>query len=129
MPIIGMGIDIVDIVRVERMLATRGEQALKRLLTPAEATYVASHKAPARHCAVRLAAKEAAYKALGGTESARAIGWRDVEVLRGDFGAPTLLLHGRAEQRAAQLGVTRVHVTLTHSGATAAAVVVLERDG
>ncbi len=125
--IVGVGIDLVDIERVERMIAERGEQATNKLFTEREAHYAMSRAHPARHFAARFAAKEAAYKALAGNELARGIGWRDLEVLRDpESGQPRLELHGRAAERAAELGVTRVLLSLTHSHATAAAVVVLE---
>ena len=124
--IVGLGIDAVDIARVERMIAHKKDRVLRRLFSEGELRYVDSKIAPAQHIAVRLAAKEAAYKALAGNELARGIGWRDVEVLTRDDGAPELLMHGRAAERFAELGATRAHVSLTHSQATAVAVVVLE---
>src|SRR5579884_4142036 len=124
--ICGVGIDAVEIDRVARMYSELGERMLKRLFTGDELTYIADKRAPAQHLAVRLAAKEAAYKALAGTELARGIGWRDVEVVSRDDGAPLLRLHGRAAERFAQLGASRTHVSLTHSAATAVAVVVVE---
>ena len=125
--IVGVGIDLVDIERVERMIADRGERATHKLFTEREAQYALSRAHPARHFAARFAAKEAAYKALAGNALARGIGWRDLEVLRdAESGQPSLELHGRAAERAAELGVTRVMLSLTHSHATAAAVVVLE---
>ena len=84
---------------------------------------------PAPSLAARLAAKEAAFKALAGSEEARRIGWRDLEVERESDGRPRLILHGRAEARAAELGVRRIHLTLTHTHATAAAVVSLASAG
>ncbi len=127
--IVGIGLDLVDIARVDRLIVNKGERATTKLFTPAEAQYATSRAYPARHFAARFAAKEAAYKALAGSELARGIGWRDLEVLRDDAtGQPRLVLHGRAAERAAELGVVRVHLTLTHSHETAAAVVILERD-
>lgn len=124
--IVGLGIDAIDIARVERMLADKRDRMLRRLFSEGELRYVETKIAPAQHVAVRLAAKEAAYKALAGNELARGIGWRDVEVLTRDDGSPELLMHGRAAERFAELGATRAHVSLTHSQATAIAVVVLE---
>ena len=124
--ILGVGIDAVDIERVERMFADKGDRMLARLLSEAERTYVHSKAAPAQHLAVRLAAKEAAYKALAGNELARGIGWRDVEVLTRPDGGPYLLLHGRAAERFAEMGASRSHVSLTHSSATAVAIVIVE---
>ena len=124
--IVGIGIDLVEIARVERLLDAKGRRMLERLFTPAEAEYAMRGAHPAQHLAARVAAKEAAFKALAGTEQARGIGWREMEVTRGADGRPGLVLHGRAWERAAELGVTAIHLTLTHSRDTAAAVVVLE---
>ena len=123
--IAGVGIDLVDIARVDRLLDAKGERALRRLFTAGEVAYALARPLPAQHLAARLAAKEAAFKALSGSSLARGIGWREVEVVRGD-GHPTLALHGRAADRAAELGVTSIWVSLTHSATTAGAVVVLE---
>lgn len=124
--ILGIGIDLVDVARARRLLEAKGERALARLCTDGEAAYVRAHPAAAPSFAARLAAKEAAYKALAGTEEARGIGWRDIEVERAEDGKPSLLLHGLAKERAAALGVRQVHVSLTHTDTSAGAVVILE---
>lgn len=124
--IVGLGIDLVDIARVEQLLAAKGDRAVRRLFTEGEAAYCAPRGQPARHFAARLAAKEATYKALAGTVEARAVGWREIEVVSEWDGRPTLVLHGRAAERAAELGVQQAMLTLTHSDASAAAVVVLQ---
>jgi len=125
--IAGLGIDLVDIARVEKLLDAKGDRALRRLFTAAELDYALARALPAQHLAARLAAKEAAFKALSGNSLARGIGWREIEVIRGDH-YPTLAFHGRAAERAVELGVTSVWVSLTHSVTTAGAVVVLERS-
>jgi holo-[acyl-carrier protein] synthase len=125
--IVGLGIDAIDIERIARMYADKGDRMLQRLFRPDELTYLATKPEPAQHLAVRLAAKEAAYKALAGNELARGIGWRDVEVLTRSDGAPELRLHGPARQRFEELGGVSAFVSLTHSEATAVAVVVIER--
>ena len=125
--IVGVGIDAVDIDRIERMFASKSERMLNRLFSAAEIAYLSSKTSPAQHLAVRLAAKEAAYKALSGNELARGIGWRDVEVLSRPDGAPHLRLHGRAAERFSEMAATTIHVSLTHSAATAIAVVIVER--
>ena len=127
--IVGIGIDVVHLPRVRRLLDDKAERAIQRLFTTAEADYAHGKADPARHLAARIAAKEAAFKALAGSDSARGIGWRDTEVVidPGD-GRPTLRFHGRAVPRLEELGVTRCHVSLTHDGETAAAVVILERE-
>jgi holo-[acyl-carrier protein] synthase len=126
--VVGLGFDLVDIPRVAALLAAKGERAEARLFTPAEAAYARARAEPARHYAARFAAKEAAYKALAGTEAARGISWRDIEVAVEWDGRPRLVLHGRAAERAAALGVVRAHLTLTHADAVAGAVVVLEAE-
>ena len=125
--IVGLGIDAVDIDRIERMLAAKGDRILHRLFTGEELSYLSTKVAPAQHLAVRIAAKEATYKALAGNDLARGIGWREVEVFSRDDGAPQLRLHGRAADRYAELSATSIHVSLTHSAATAVAVVIVER--
>ena len=124
--IVGLGMDLVDIPRIERLLADQGDRAVRRLFTDAEAAYAMARAQPARHFAARFAAKEAAFKALAGTTEARLVGWLDIEVAPEWDGRPMLVLHGRAAERAAELGVTRSHLTLTHSDDVAGAVVVLE---
>jgi holo-[acyl-carrier protein] synthase len=125
--IVGLGVDAVEIDRVGRMFADKGDRMLRRLFTGDELSYITGKIAPAQHLAVRLAAKEAAYKALAGNELARGIGWREVEVVSRADGAPMLRLHGSAERRFAELGGTVVHVSLSHSDITAVAVVIVER--
>ncbi|MGQ0539360.1 MAG: holo-ACP synthase [Gemmatimonadaceae bacterium] len=125
---VGLGVDIVVIERVSRMLATHGDRLLRRLFTAAEVEYCSSRARPEQHYAARIAAKEAAFKALAGTSCARLIGWREIEVISGEHGIPALKLHGRAKDRGQQLGVQRIHVSLSHDGVAAHATVLLEAD-
>ena len=125
--IVGVGIDAVDIERIERMFAKNADRMRARLFTEGELAYLATKASPAQHMAVRLAAKEAAYKALTGNDLARSISWRDIEVFTRADGSPELRLSGRAAARFAEVGGTSIHVSLTHSAATAAAVVIVER--
>ncbi len=123
----GIGMDLADIDRIARLLGRHPERARRRLFTEGERTYCDRRGEPARHFAARFAAKEAAYKALAGTAEARHIHWQDIEVANSPLdGRPLLRLHGAAAKRAAELGVSVIHVTLTHSDHVAAAVVVLE---
>lgn len=123
----GIGMDMADIDRIARVLARHPERARRRLFTEGERAYCDRRAQPARHFAARFAAKEAAYKALAGSAEARHIHWLEIEVANSPLdGRPTLLLHGTAAKRAAELGVGTVHITLTHSDEVAAAVVVLE---
>lgn len=125
--IVGIGIDVVEIDRIDKMFADKGDRMLHRLFTDAELSYISLKAFPGQHLAARLAAKEAAYKALNGNELARGIGWRDIEVFSRPDGSPELRLHGKAAERFAELGGVSLHVSLTHSRETAAAVVIVER--
>jgi holo-[acyl-carrier protein] synthase len=127
--IVGLGVDLVEIERVRRLIGSRGDRAMARLFTDGERAYAGYRADPARHFAARIAAKEAAFKALAGNDLARGISWRELEVFARPDGGPLLRLHGRAERRAAELGVSRILVTISHTDTTAVAVVVLEARG
>jgi holo-[acyl-carrier protein] synthase len=127
--LIGVGIDLVDIVRVERMMAQHGERVLARFLTEREQGYVAGRHRPAMHIAARIAAKEAAYKALQALPGARDVGWQHLEVERETEGRPTLILLGPARELAERFGPLRIELSLSHSEMTAGAVAVLIKDG
>jgi len=120
----GVGIDLVEVDRVRLMLAETGTHVVERLLTPGEAAYCRSKADPAESVAVRLAAKEAVYKALQGSEAARGIGWRDIEVVRAEDGRPEVSLSGFAADRAREMGITRFYVSLSHTHQAAVAVAV-----
>jgi holo-[acyl-carrier protein] synthase len=124
---IGVGVDLVEVSRVASIIADKGSRVLERLLTPAERAYCESRPDPATHVAVRLAAKEAVYKALQGSDTARGIGWREIEVTRAPDGRPAVELSGLAAARARELEVGRVLLSLSHTHQAAVAMVVLER--
>jgi holo-[acyl-carrier protein] synthase len=120
---VGVGVDVVEIDRFAESLRRRPRLA-ERCFTDAEQAYCSRKPFPPQHYAARFAAKEAVGKALG-------IGmtrWREVEVVRGR-GAPTIALHGTYAERARQLGVTAVHVSLTHGRDTAMAFAIAEAPG
>jgi holo-[acyl-carrier protein] synthase len=125
MNVLGVGIDLVDIHRVEEMLARREEQALQKLLTEAERAFVLAQPVPARHVAARIAAKEAVYKALQSLPEARGVGWQDIEVLRSDHGRPSIRLHGVAAELDRTSGPLIIELSLSHSEMTAGAVAVV----
>lgn len=126
MSIVGVGIDLVDLARARRMLERHGDRLVQRTLTDAERDYVMSCADPVPHFAARLAAKEAVYKALQSLPGARAVSWRDIEVVRGAAGAPAVALHGRGSRVAASAPGLTLHLSLTHSDLSAAAVAVAE---
>jgi holo-[acyl-carrier protein] synthase len=121
----GIGIDAVDVARFRAVLARRPGLA-GRLFTEAERSYAYSGQDPGPRLAARFAAKEAVLKALG--VGIGATGFRDVEVVRGDDGAPRLSLVGRAAALAAARGIRWWHVSLTHTDLVAVASVVAEGD-
>jgi holo-[acyl-carrier protein] synthase len=123
--VVGVGIDLVDLGRVSRMLANKGEHAMSRLFTANERVYLATRPDPTGHAAARIAAKEAVFKAMQSLPGARAIGWREIEVTRDDEGRPAIRLHGLAARLAAQAGGVIIQVSLTHSAASAGAVAVV----
>ncbi len=128
MSAVGVGVDLVEVERVRRMIAEKGAHVFDRLLTAAEAVYCRSRPDPAEHVAVRLAAKEAVYKALQGSSAARGIGWREIEVVRAPDGRPDVALSGLAAREARALGVRRVLLSLSHTHQAAVAVAVLGRE-
>ena len=126
--IVGLGMDLVDVARIQALVARHGARARSRLFTAAEVAYAERRPVPARHYAARFAAKEAAFKALALGDGARRISWLDIEVVNERDGRPTLRLHGVAAACASGLGVSGYWITITHGEAVAAATVVLERS-
>ncbi len=123
--IVGVGVDLVAIVRVRQILERHGERARHRLFTSRELGEC-DPRADAGEClAARFAAKEAVLKALG-TGKARGLRWTDIEVTSEDSGDPRIELAGEVQRRADVLGVNRTWVSLSHEGGLACAVVVLE---
>lgn len=124
--VVGIGTDLIEIARVERSVVRFGDRFLGRVYTAAEIAYCRSkRRSSAESFAARFAAKEAAAKALG-TGIGYGISWRELEVVRQPSGQPTMVLTGRAAERASRLGVERIALSLTHSRAMALAVVVME---
>lgn len=123
--IIGIGIDLVEVERVRAMLERHPVRARARLFTASEVDHCRQGRDPAESFAARFAAKEALFKALG-TGLSEGASWRDVEVVSTDRGAPRLRLHGTTLRIAAERGVARTHVSLTHTRHLAGAYVVLE---
>lgn len=123
---LGVGIDLVDVRRIEEMIERKADRVIRKLLTDSEREYCMSQAIPAQHIAARIAAKEAAYKSLQLVPEARGISWQDLEVERGANGAPSLKLHGRAAVVAESVGVKQLLISLSHSRLQAAAVVIAQ---
>lgn len=115
----GVGVDLIEIARLERALDRRPSLA-ERVFSPGELAYAATRARPGRHLAARFAAKEAAVKALGLT----GLRLHEVEVTGGGDDAPALRLSGSAARAARESGIV-LDVSLTHSRELAAAVVVV----
>ena len=118
-PVTGLGVDIVEIGRMERVL-TRSPLFVHRNFSEAERAYCEAHRRPAVHYATHFAAKEAVLKALG-TGFSRGIRPTDVEVVHQESGRPTAVLHGRAKEVAREQGVIEIPLSLSRSNDTAVA--------
>ena len=112
-----LGVDIIKVDRIRRSIERFGPRFAGRVLTPAERAYVRDRP---ETFAGRWAAKEAVSKVLG--LGVRGIGWRDIEIERLPTGQPAVRLHGRAAERAEQLGMARIAVSITHESDYAVAV-------
>ena len=123
MEIVGLGVDICEIARMERALA-RHPTMRDRVFTPEEIDYCEGKARPAESYAGRFAAREATIKALGGYGGKR---WQDISIVRAPSGAPTIRLTGQAKARADALGVAQVLITFTHERASAVAFAVAVR--
>jgi holo-[acyl-carrier protein] synthase len=123
--VVGIGIDVIEIARIEEVLARRGDSFRARVFTDQEINYCEPRGSRLASYAARFAAKEAAMKALG-TGWSEGAAWKDIEVMSEETGAPTLRMHGRASERMREIGATKAHVSLSHSGELAIAQVVLE---
>jgi holo-[acyl-carrier protein] synthase len=112
-----LGIDIIKVERIKAAIERFGERFSNRVLTPTERRYVRGRP---ETFAGRWAAKEAVSKVLG--LGVRGIGWKDIEVERLPTGQPAIRLHGRAAQRAEQLGMGRIALSITHESDYAVAI-------
>jgi len=123
--IIGMGVDIAEVDRIQAAIERHGEVFLRRLYTEKERNYCEQFKNKYERYAGRFAAKEAGMKALG-TGWRRGVRWVDLEVVREQSGRPTLALSGEAAKIAAQLGVRQIALSITHTKSEALAQVIFE---
>ena len=124
MEIIGLGTDIVEIARIERMLAEYGNEFCERVYTPEETAIAGDRRGKIVFLAGRWAAKEAAAKALGcgiGADCA----FTDINITRDDGGRPVLTFSGAAAAYAAKLGVSSVKLSISHESRYAVATVIL----
>ena len=125
MSVAGIGVDLVEVARIEHSLERFGERFLNRIFTVGEIEYCKSMPHPARHFAARFAAKEAVSKAFG-TGIGKSMSWKEIDIRRKASGEPFLILSGLAEQLAAQRKVRATFVSLSHTDNHAIATIVLE---
>lgn len=118
----GIGVDIIEIARIQSSIDRFGDTFLRKIFTDAEIAYCQSRKNPAQHFAARFAAKEAVSKALS-TGWSSEFEWKNVEVTNELSGKPNVLLHGNT---ADALRTSKVHVSLSHSESAVVAFAVIE---
>jgi holo-[acyl-carrier protein] synthase len=123
--IIGTGVDLVEIDRFRKVIERLKDRFILRVFTANEQQFCNEHRDPVPHFAVRFAAKEALFKALG-TGWAKGVTWLDVEVRRERQDAPTMVLRGEAQRLSVSMGASKVHLSLSHSDQWAIATVILE---
>jgi holo-[acyl-carrier protein] synthase len=123
--IVGTGIDIAEVPRIQQSIERFGDRFLLRIYTEGEMRYCEGKANRAERYAARFAAKEAAMKALG-TGWNHGVRWRDCEVVRLPGGRPTIKFHGKAAEFAAKLGVKNAALSISHTADQAIAQVILE---
>lgn len=123
--IVSIGIDIVEIPRIEEKLSQGNTRFLNRVFTVSEIEYCEKRAGKFASYAARFAAKEAVMKALG-TGWGDGVGWKEIEVINEENGRPQVNLNGRALEKFNQLGARRAHLSLSHSKDLAIAQVIFE---
>ena len=121
--ILGIGIDITEIKKIEESIRSQAFQ--RKVFTPAELKAVAGFKKKAEHLAGKFAAKEAFMKAIG-AGIGQQVWFAQIEILNDEFGKPFIKVSGEAEKRFKESKSEKVHISISHSGGMAVAVVILE---
>ena len=124
--IYGIGVDLIEIERMQRAITRTGIRLIERLYTDVEQVYCRTQHSPYACYAARFAAKEAFLKALG-TGLRQHMRWRDIEVCRDALGKPSLRLYGYLQERCIAEDIRHIHLSLSHSTTCAIAQVILER--
>lgn len=123
--ILGVGIDIIEVARIQASFERFGDRFLNRILHPDEVSYCLSHKVPGPFLAARFAAKEAISKAFG-TGIGAQLAWQDMEVGRKESGEPFVILHEKGRHLLQERRAQRVLISLSHTQVHATAVAILE---
>ena len=114
MEIIANGIDLVDRLRIEKMVKSHGKRFTERVFTPAEKAYAQANKDTIEKLAGRFAAKEAILKLMGTGWSGK-IAWTDIEIVNNSAGSPEVFLSGEVEKIAHKAGIKHISVSITHT--------------
>jgi holo-[acyl-carrier protein] synthase len=125
--ILGVGIDIIEVARIQASYEKFGERFMNRILLAGEIAYCLSHRTPAPFIAARFAAKEAISKAFG-TGIGAQLGWQDMEVMRRESGEPYVVLHGNGQALLEKRRGRVVLISLSHTQQHASAVAILEGE-
>ena len=123
--ILGLGIDIVNISRIESLLEKWRDRFINRIFTPKEIEYCINKKFASRHFAARFAAKEAFLKALG-VGLGYGISLKDIEITNNSIGSPSIELHRKAEETCRKRNIKNIFLSLSHDGEYGVAQVILE---
>ncbi len=121
----GVGVDIVEISKIDVPIKRWGGRFLRRIFTDKEIEYCQSHPAGSIHFAGRFAAKESVLKALG-TGWQNGINFKQIQILNGSLGAPGIELFDKARQKAQELGIEKLHLSISHNARHAVSTVVAE---
>ena len=124
--ILGIGVDLVENERIEKIISKWGQKFLQRVFSEGEINYCGRHIQASLHYGARFAAKEAFLKALG-IGLGRGVKLCEIEVVHDDQGKPDLSLHGEAHLQIEQRQIKRIHLSLTHTKSYATAIVILEK--
>ncbi len=124
--ILGIGIDLVETTRIEKILKKHYFRFLNRVFTPEERIWLTSFRSPVQRVAALFAAKEACSKALG--TGLRGVSWQEMEIFHESSGKPGLKLHGKALKRFQELGGQKIHLSLSHERQYATAIVIIEGE-
>ncbi|MDZ7318929.1 MAG: holo-ACP synthase [candidate division KSB1 bacterium] len=124
----GIGIDIIEVPRIEKQLGSGAESFIRRVFSDSEVSYCESKlKNKAQNYAVRFAAKEAFFKAIG-TGWRKGLSWRDVAMTNDELGKPSIVVSGQAQKIIDALHVSKIHVSVSHLNQMAVAIIILEQE-
>ena len=120
------GVDIVEVKRIKEMAEKHGKKFLQKIFSSGEIRYCDSRKNKYEHYAVRFAAKEAVMKSLAA--GAGNVGFKEIEVARTDIGDVLVQLKGKARERADNMSISRIHISLSHTENYAVALAIAETE-